>query len=1008
MSKIYCVKRIMLGMVFWALLVIPVLAQKGDVTGVVRDANDQTPIPGVSIVIKGTFRGTTTDVNGNFRITVEPNTTLVFSFVGYTTQELVVQPNTTIVVELKPQIALLEELVVIGYGVQKKEDATGSIAVVDTRGFNRGGIVTPTELLQGKLPGVQITTSGGAPGSDTRIRIRGGSSLAASNEPLIVIDGVPVDGEGISGMRNPLSTINPNDIESFTVLKDASAAAIYGSRASNGVIIITTKKSKEDAPFKLTYNGVFTLSTPAKKIKVLNADEFRDILKERFEAEGGNRWEFIRDNLGDANTDWQNEIFTNAFGHDHTIAGSGSFKRMPFRISMNYASMDGILRTDNMTRTTLAAGLTPRFFNDHLKININARGVRVDNQFADNGAIGAAIQFDPTQPVKSNDSIYRRYGGYFTWINKATGLPKPVATRNPVALLELRDDHSEVGRFLGNLEAEYKFHFLPDLKAVLNLAYDRSKSDGVVFVPDYASWEYIAGGVDRKYTQEKKNELLDFYLNYGKQFPTFKSRLDVMTGYSWQHFWRKGSAYQTNIPNNLAFRNGHNPDSLRVFEDSRYETESYLISFFGRVNYSLMDRYLLTFTLRNDGSSKFRGDNQWGLFPSLALAWRITEENFMKNLDVLNNLKLRLGYGVTGQQDITANDYPALPRYTYNQEGAYYLFGGQPVPTLRPEGYDANLKWEETTTYNLGLDFGLYQDRYYGSLDFYLRKTKDLINTIPVPAGTNLTNFILTNIGNMENKGVELSLFTRPIVQKDLLWEIGFNATYNTTKITRLTAVDDPSYLGVLVGGISGGVGNTIQIHSVGYPPNSFFVFQQVYDVNGKPIEGLYVDRNKDGKITDEDRYHYKKPAPDWFMGFTSNLSYRNWDFNFAGRVNLNNYVYNNVSSVNGELSRLFRPEGPYLSNITPEALELKFNNAQYLSDYYVTNASFLKMDHMTLGYNFGSVTNGISALRLAFTVQNVFVITKYDGIDPEIFNGIDNNIYPRPRNFVLSLNVDF
>jgi TonB-dependent starch-binding outer membrane protein SusC len=982
-------------------------AQRGEVTGVVRDGSDGATIPGVSIVIKGTFQGTTTDIDGNFKVTVDPNTTLVFSFIGYSTQELVVQPNTRVEVVLAVEVTALEEFVVIGYGVQKKEDATGAIAVVDERDFNRGNITTPSELLQGKMPGVQITSAGGAPGSSDRIRIRGGSSLSASNDPLIVIDGVPVDSEGITGMRNPLSTINPNDIESFTVLKDASATAIYGSRASNGVIIITTKKGKEGAPLRLNYTGRYSLSTIAKKMDVLSADEFRNQLTERFEAAGGSRWSFIEKSLGTANTDWQDEIFRNAFGHDHTLSASGSYKWLPYRASLGYSSHDGILDTDNMTRTTLSLGLNPTLLDNHLTINVNARGVLVDNQFADNGAIGAAVMFDPTQNPKDNDSLYQLYGGYFTWVGNDT-LPKRVATRNPVALLDLRDDKSTVNRLIGNAQFDYKFHFLPELRANLNLAYDYSKSEGSVFVPDYAAWDYVAGGVDRSYEQEKKNELLDFYLNYVKEVNEIDSRFDVMAGYSWQHFWRKGSAYQTNIANNLAFRNGDSEDSLRVFEDTRYETESFLVSFFGRLNYAFKDRYLFTFTLRNDGSSKFRDDNKWGLFPSYALAWKIKEESFMQNVNFLSDLKLRLGYGVTGQQNITANDYPALPRYTLNQEGAFYIFDSIPFNTLRPEGYDANLKWEETKTYNIGIDYGIADDRYYGTIDLYYRETDDLINTIPVPAGTNLTNFILTNIGSMENKGVEFSIFTRPVITEDLTWQLGFNATYNESKITKLTAVDDPSYLGVLTGGISGGVGNTIQVHSVGYAPNSFFVFQQVYDRDDKPIEGLYVDRNGDGQITDEDRYRYEQPDAQYFFGITSNVTYKNWDFSFAGRANFGNYVYNNVASMNGELSRLYRPEGPYLSNINPEALYTRFNNAQYLSDYYIQNASFFKMDNISLAYNFGEVIKGVRNLSIGAIVQNAFVITKYEGLDPEVSGGIDNNIYPRPRNFVLSLNLDF
>lgn len=553
-------------------------------------------------------------------------------------------------------------------------------------------------------------------------------------------------------------------------------------------------------------------------------------------------------------------------------------------------------------------------------------------------------------------------------------------------------------RSLGNIQVDYKFHFLPELKANLNLGYDISESDGSNFVPENASWSYDAltgGGENRIYTQNKKNELLDFYFNYVKNFESIDSRIDATAGYSWQHFWRKGTTYSTNVA------------ETEINEDTDYETESYLVSFFGRLNYVLKDRYLLTFTLRQDGSSRFSKDTRWGLFPSAAFAWNINKESFLQDLDLFSNLKLRLGWGITGQQNISNNDYPYLARYTYSEDNAQYQLGNVFITTLRPEGYDANIKWEETTTYNIGLDYGLLENRISGALDLYYRETDDLINFIPVPAGTNLTNQILTNVGDLVNQGVEFSINAKVISTTDMVWEIGFNASYNENEIVKLTATDDPTYLGVFTGGISGGVGNNIQIHSVGYPASSFYVYQQVYDEDGNPVEGLYVDLNNDDQSTVDDRYRYKKAAPDVFMGFSSLFSYKNFDFSFAGRINLGNYVYNNVYSNNGTYSGMYNSVG-YLNNVTSSVLDSKFSNPKYFSDYYMENGSFLRMDNMTFGYNLPEIIQGVSNLRLYATVQNVFLITKYKGLDPEVSNGIDNNIYPRPRNFLFGVSVEF
>lgn len=969
-----------------------VLAQTGPVAGKVSDATDGFTLPGATVVIKGTAIGTATDFNGQFSLNVEPNTTVVISYVGYTPQEMVVQPNTTISVSLIPEATGLEEIVVIGYGTTKKEDATGSVAPLSSKEFNQGAINTPANLIAGKVAGVSVISDGGAPGQGSQIRIRGGSSLSAINDPLFVIDGVPIDSEGVSGLGGGLSTISPGDIETFTVLKDASATAIYGSRASNGVILITTKKGKIGNPFSINYTGNFSFYTPTRTVDVLDANQFVNEMKTRFPAQVGGP-ESLLDTTNLANTNWQNEIFKNSFGQDHYLSLSGASKNTPYRVSMGFSNQDGILLNDNYQRYTLGFAVGPKLLDDHLTINLNGNGSYVKNRFADRGAIGSAVQFDPTKPVYDSESPY---GGYWGWL-QANGDPVTQATSNPVALLNLREDLSNVYRFTGNAQFDYKIHGFEDLRLNLNLGIDYTESDGTVYVPVNTTWEYFNGGVDNFYTQKKSNEVLDFYINYKKYVESIKSTFDIMAGYSWQHFWRANYSQNRDI--------AHTPEKTEIFDD---RTESFLVSFFGRFNYTLMDQFLLTFTLRNDQTSRFSPETRSGLFPSAAFAWKINQLGNLKNSQTLSQLKLRLGWGITGQQNINQGDYPYLPLYTASEPTAQYQLGNQYYITLRPEGYDKGIKWEETTTYNAGIDFGFSGDRHYGSIDVYLRKTKDLLNFIPVPAGTNLTNFILTNIGDLENQGIEFSFYTRPVVREKVTWEIGFNASYNENKITKLTATDDPDYLGVETGGISGGVGNNIQIHSVGYPTSSFFVWEQVYDANGNPIEGLYVDRNGDGEITNDDKYHFHKPAADFWFGLNSKVNFYNFEFAFSGRANFGNYVYNNIASNDGVWERLYRPEGPYLSNVSSYVFQTNYQSPEYLSDYYIQDASFFKMDYISLSYIFRSIGGSRVNLRISGTVNNAFTITNYEGLDPEIPSGIDNNIYPRPRAYVLGVNLQF
>ncbi|MFW6289318.1 MAG: SusC/RagA family TonB-linked outer membrane protein [Mariniphaga sp.] len=963
-------------------------AQQLAVAGTVTDAETGEPLPGVTIAVQGTSRGTITNFDGQYTLETETGETLIFSFVGYIPQEITVGRENLVNVQLVQSVVGLDEVVVIGYGQVQREDATGSVRAISAEDFNPGAITSPQELVSGKIAGVNIVSGGGSPGEGATIRIRGGSSLSASNDPLIVIDGVPVDNEGISGMKNPLNTIHPSDIETFTVLKDASATAIYGSRASNGVIIITTKRGRSGAPLSVAYNGYTSIGTHANKILPLSAEEFRTVMQERY-ADNPN----ALDLMGDETTDWQDEIYRTAFGHDHNVSVTGSVSEMPFRASLGYTDQEGILKTDAMNRFTGSIGFNPTFLDDHLRLNLNLKGMAINNDFGNHGAIGSAFSFDPTQPVR-NDSPY---GGFFTWTQE-NGDPITIANMNPVAQLEMRDDQSTVYRSIGNAEIDYRVHSFSDLRANLNLGYDISSSEGSIFIPENAPWAYdelTGGGEDTKYSQDKKNMLLDFYLNYTKDIDAIESSVDAMAGYSWQHFWRAGESLTTNVR------------GTEVISDTDYETENYLVSFFGRLNYTFKERYLATFTLRRDGSSRFSPDTRWGLFPAVALAWQIDEESFLADSQTLTELKLRLGYGVTGQQNITDNDYPYMPRYTYGEPNARYQFGNEFYTTIRPEGYDANIKWEETTTYNIGLDYGFLENRISGAIDAYYRVTDDLINFIPVPAGTNLTNQILTNVGDLENRGIEFSIDAVPVSRADLSWDVGFNVSFNKNEITRLTAIDDPSYVGVETGGISGGVGNTIQIHSVGFPANSFFVYEQVYDEDGMPVEGLYVDRNNDGAITNEDRYRYEKAAPDVTMGFSSGVNYLDWDFSFNGRVFLNNYIYNNVWSGQATFNNLYNSVG-YLNNISDAVFDSGFRNPRYFSDYYVRNGSFLRLDNVSLGYTFRDVLNEMLQVRVYGTVQNVFVITPYEGLDPEVSNGIDNNIYPRPRTFQLGVSINY
>lgn len=973
-------------------------AQQIAVKGHVKDETGE-PIIGATIRVAGQTGGTVTDFDGNFTINANTGDMISVSYIGYDVFEAPAAAK--MVVTLKEAKGeSINEVVVIGYGRVKKNDLTGSVTALNAEKMVKGAVTSATDMLVGKAAGVSVITDGGAPGAGATIRIRGGSSMSASNNPLVVIDGVPVDDGGINGMANPLSTVHPDDIATMTILKDASATAIYGSRASNGVILITTKKGKAGG-IQVGYSGSVKVSTHAKEVDVMSADDFKRFVISKFGEQS-----MQAKALGTSDTNWQKEVLRTSVSTDHNINVSGAVANLPYRVSLGYTNENGIVKTSNMERFTGAINVSPQLFDKHLSIQLNLKGIYNTNRFADLASLGMATQYDPTQPIYMKGSEYGN--GYFMYLNDK-GKPVDIGLANPVSILTDKSDKSKVYRSIGNIQLDYKFHFLPDLRANLNVGYDVSKGTGDVITVDNSPMSWTWGnfkkgfGENSSFWQLKRNTLLEFYMNYTKTLGAHF--IDAMAGYSWQHFYR---SEWTKFPYSAAKAKEYGKEFYKGAED--LVTENYLVSFFGRVNYTLLDRYLLTFTLRNDGSSRFNKNNRWGVFPSAALAWRINEESFLKDTRWLDDLKLRLGYGVTGQQNLNSGDYPYMARYAYSQPGANYYFGDKRVQLIAPLAYDEDLKWEETTTYNAGLDFGIFKGILSGTLDFYYRQTNNLLNTVTAPAGTNFSNEILTNVGTLENKGVELSLTAHPITTKDFQWTLGYNVSYNKNTITKLTFNDDPKYKGVIHGGIDGATGYNIQINAVDKPYNSFYVFEQMYDENGTPIEGAYVDQNNDNKIDEGDLIAYKKSAPDVYMGLTSQMNYKNWDLSFALRSSIGNYVYNNTQS-NREAwdgSQMYDQSG-FLKNRLNSAANKNFHVGQFRSSYYVQKADFVRMDNITLGYTFNKLFNDKQSARLYLTVQNPFVITNYSGIDPEISGeGIDKNIYPRPISFMFGFNFKF
>lgn len=968
-------------------------AQDKVITGKVTDTKDGSALAGVSVSVKGTTIGTQTHPDGTYRISVPGDAAiLLFSSVGYATQQIVLGSKTTVDVGLVVSDASLGEIVVVAYGTRRKTDLTGAVTSVSAKDFQKGNINSPEQLLQGKVAGLQITTGGGSAGGGSRIRIRGGASLNSSNDPLIVIDGVPVEGNGIAGSANLLNTINPNDIESMTVLKDASATALYGSRASNGVLIITTKKGVR-GKLKFNYNTNFSVGVVGETVDVLSADEVRRIINDDAAATGNDTYKNM---LGAASTDWQDEIYRPAFGFDNTISASGSVGSLPFRASLGFLNQDGILKTDNFKRYSASLNLSPKLFDDHLSINFSAKGSQTRNNFADAGAIGSAISFDPTQPVYSGS---KNWGGYYEWL-QSDGAPIDLATRNPVALLEQRENKSKVGRVLSNVQLDYKLHFFPDLHVLVNLGVDYSSGSGNDNIDSASATNYKTRGRFVYYEQKKTNTLADVQLFYTKEFKNIRSKIDVLVGHSYQSFLTETNNYAAYGQDGVLI-----PGSTPTFPDD--ESEFRLESYIGRVNFTLLNKYLLTASIRSDASSKLNPLDRVGYFPAFAAAWKLKEE-FFRSVSVLTDLKLRLGWGVTGQQD-GIGYYSYLPRYSLGTSTAQYQFGNTFVSYLRPEGYDPFLKWETTTTANLGLDFALFNNRVSGSLDYYSRKTEDLLANVTVAAGANFVNRITTNVGNMESEGVELTLNTTPVKTPELTWDLGFNYTYNIAEITNLLKNPDPDFKGEPTSGIGGGTGNTIGIHALGYSPATFNVYKQIYDKSGRPIEGLYEDINRDGIINDDDRYFYKKPAADVLVGVNTQVLYKQFSFGLAAHGAFGNYLYNNYFSNSAVLRSIKNPIN-HIGNASSNYLETGFGNNQYLSDYYIENASFFRLDNINLGYNLGRIWKNSANLRISASVQNVFVITKYRGLDPENASdaGVDGNIYPRPRIFSLGFNFDF
>ena len=964
-------KTVLNALLLCILLLPATLMAQSTVKGTVTDKANAMPLPGVNVLVKGTTTGTSTDFDGKYTLNnVNNGDVIVFSYLGFITQEIVYSGQATIDVSMSEDAAQLDEIVLIGYGATTKQDATGAVDKVNSEDFNRGAIVAPQQLIAGKAAGVNVTPGGGAAGGGAEIRIRGGASLSANNSPLIVVDGLPLDQRGVQGNANALNAINPADIEDFVVLKDASATAIYGSRASNGVILITTKKGRANQPLKLEYDLQASLETVNNKVDVLSAQQFRDIQSTSSE--------FDPSLNGDASTDWQDQIYRTGVGAIHNITVSKGYENFNFRVNYNHVSDEGTLQNDLYERNAINTSFVQRLLDNDLKLTLTAKAVQDEFSFADQGSIGAAAQFDPTQ------SVFDENGNY-------TQLGDPLSPVNPVWLLDSdnRVNRNTNQRVIANFNVDYNLPFLDGLKFVLNAGVDYNETDGFVFSrgnpnnPESIDFNSEYTGIDR-------NQNLDFYFNYKTNVESINTVMDFTAGHSFQEFYTRSDRQQTLADGSF----GEVPTVI-----NRNALESY----FARASFDIADRYLISAIYRRDGSSRFSEDNRWGNFPAVSVGWKVSNESWMED-SFFSNLKVRGGWGIQGQQEIGPN-YGYLGIYSpavTNQVSVQ--FGNNFIPTLRPDAFDANLKWEETTQYNVGLDFGFFNNRLTATIDGYYRETEDLLAQIPAAAGSNLSDQITTNVGATRSRGIEVALNGTLIQTEDISWNMNFNVTFQDIEITKLTLGDDPEF-SIPRGGIAGGTGNTIQLWKPGLDPTTFFVYRQVYDDNGNPIEGAYVDVNGDNQITTADRQAYKKATPDAFIGFTNNFTYKNLDLSFTFRGNFGNYVYNNVASDRGNLAVILDAAGNYQPNAHTSVLDTGFRGQQLFSDYYIRRADFVRLDNLSIGY---TIPMDKVQLRLSLTGQNLFVITEYEGLDPEISGGIDNNFYPRARTYVLGLNLQF
>jgi TonB-linked SusC/RagA family outer membrane protein len=966
-------KKIKLLLIGFLLSTSFTLFAQQTVKGVVKEKATGITLPGVSVIVKGTTKGSQTDFDGNFTIEkVKTGDTLVFRYLGYADKEIVLGSNFNLNVDLAESAEQLNEIVVVGYGTTTVRDATGSVEAISEKEFTKGNIVTPENLLSGRVAGVNITTSG-APGSGSQIRIRGGSSLNASNDPLIVIDGLPLSGVN-------LSSINPNDIESFSVLKDASATAIYGSRGANGVIIITTKKGRKE--YSLDYDYQMGFGEINNRVNVFDGNAFRDLVAQQRPDKVGL--------LGTANTNWQDEIYQKSVSTQHNVTARGQiFGAIPTRLSIGFAGIEGNLLTSQFDRATVSLSMNPSFFDNHFKIALNYNRAFEDNRFADAGQVNAALRYDPSQPVYDSTSPF---GGFYQHLTRTPGgILVQNGTRNPVAALLQNNNTSNLFRQYGNLKLEYNFHFLPELTITANAGFDKSTTEGLGSSPlnSPANYTDLFVGYDSGYTNNVLNESFDAYFTYVKTFDKLKT--DIMAGYSYQSF--DGSGNSTG--------NTRNPTDAGTI--SYVNTPVALVGFLARANLTYNDKYLLTLNYRRDGTSRFGPENRWGNFGGAALAWRMSDEDFLKDSKVISELKLRASYGLNGQQDGIQGDL-YLDRYRFGNQNSQYLFDGSPIQSTIPSPR-SNLKWENTATVELGVDFGLYDNKITGSINAFQKNSTDLLATVAVPDVANFTNRVTQNIGDLQVNGLEFTINSNIIKTADLNWNLNFNATYINREIIDLGDSGD-----IDVGGISGGTGRFAQLYREGFAPNSFYVFKQLYNTAGQPIEGAYADLNGDGILNTSDKYLKGNPQADITFGFQSSIDYKNFDVAFNLRASVGNYIYNNVNSSSAQYDLLL--DNAVLGNIPTSVLNTNFNTTADViaSDIYLENGSFLRMDNITLGYTFDRPIKKFASnsIRLWAGMQNVFTLTNYSGLDPEVFDGIDNTTYPRPRTFLLGANIKF